>query len=117
MKQTRNRRTGYIVAVEPSKSAGYYTILKDSERTVYFGYGRSFLSHPVEPRVGQAIEFTPLPPGSGRLPRATEIVIQRPSRGGALHVERDDIGTRLVLRSAGQSRTLGEIARNEWPMK
>lgn len=108
--RTRNRRTGRVVDVLPSKSAGFCAIFKDDDGTPYFAYGRSFLSHPSVPRVGHVVEFTVLPPsGSGPLQRATEIQVKRPTKGGDIKIERGDGFTRLLLRTAGQNRLLGEL--------
>jgi hypothetical protein len=108
--RTRNRRTGYIVDVLPSKSAGFYAIAKDSDGVPYFCYGRSFLNYPAVPGIGHSIEFTVLPPSSsGPLQRAIEIQIRRPVRGGSIDVGGDDGITRLVLRT-GQQKALRELA-------
>jgi hypothetical protein len=108
--KTRNRRTGYIVDILPSKSAGFYAIAKDSEGTPYFCYGKSFLAYPSVPKIGHSIEFTPLPPaGSGPLQRATEIQIKKPTKGGSIEIGHDNGVTRLILRSAGRERVLREL--------
>jgi hypothetical protein len=108
--RTRNRRTGYIVDVLPSKSAGFYAIAKDADGTPYFCYGKSFMGYPMVPKIGHSIEFTPLPPaGSGPLQRATEIQIKRSTRGGAITIGHDNGITRLILRAAGHERVLGEL--------
>jgi len=107
----RNRRTGRIVDILPSKSAGFYAIAKDQDGTPYFCYGRSFLNYPSVPRVGHVVEFTPLPPSaSGPLRRAIEIQIKKPTKGGDIEVGRDGGITRLILRTAVQRRVLGELA-------
>jgi hypothetical protein len=108
MKSTR-RRTGYIVDICPSRTAGFYAIAKDSEGTPYFCYGKSFLTYPTEPKIGHSIEFTVLPPGLGPLQRAIEIVIQRSTKGGDIAVGHSGSITRMILKSAGSERVLGEL--------
>lgn len=77
---------------------------------LHFGYGKSFLT-PGVPKVGHEVEFTRLPPADrGDLDRAIEIAILKVNRkGGQITVERRTGATKLILRSAGQSSTIGEL--------
>lgn len=67
--------TGFVCFVGPSRSAGFWAVLKGTDRIDYFAYGRSFLTA-VVPKVGQQVQFTRLPavPGS-KLPRAIEVAV------------------------------------------
>jgi hypothetical protein len=76
---------------------------------LHFGYGKSFLT-PGVPRIGHEVEFTWLPPTDrGDLARAIEIVIVKQARGGQIETEHHAGVTRLVLRSAGRERLIGEL--------
>lgn len=108
MKTNRTARlTGYIAHIGSSRSAGYWAIVKSGNRE-YFAYGRSFLSHPNVPRIGQRCAFTPLPPGpSGKLRRGTEVAIQKP--GGKLQAQHSAGVVRLVLHERNRQRLIGRL--------
>lgn len=79
-RRSRTRRTsqitGFVCFVGPSRSAGFWAVLKGQDRVDYFAYGRSFLTFPFIPRVGQQVKFTQLPPVPGsKLPRAIEVTV------------------------------------------
>jgi hypothetical protein len=88
-RRSRTRRTaqitGFVCFVGPSRSAGFWAVLKGADRVDYFAYGRCFLTFPAIPRVGQQVQFTRLPPAPGsKLPRAIEVAVfnsnARPNR-------------------------------------
>jgi hypothetical protein len=110
--KTRTRRSlGYIVHVGQSRSAGFWAVIKArDDGKLHFAYGKSFLSSGV-PKVGHSVEFTTLPPADrGDLARAIEISVIKANRnGGAISVEHRTGATRLILRSAGQSRVIGQL--------
>lgn len=67
---------GFVVYVGPSRSAIFWAVIKGADRRDYYAYGKSFLSWPTIPRVGQQVLFTRLPPSpSSRLPRAIEVAV------------------------------------------
>jgi hypothetical protein len=77
--QRKTRRTpqitGFVCFVGPSRSAGFWAVLKGTDRVDYFAYGRNFLTA-VVPKVGQQVQFTRLPPVPGsKLPRAIEVAV------------------------------------------
>src|SRR5580692_2948115 len=105
----RNRRSrGYVVHIGESRSAGFWVVIKArDDGKLHFGYGLSFL-RPGIPRIGTEVSFASLPPADrGDLDRAIEIAIVKSNRGGQITVEHHTGSTRLVLRSSGQSRTIG----------
>jgi hypothetical protein len=110
--KTRTRRiNGYIVHIGESRSAQFWVVIKARDTgKLHFGYGKSFLS-PGVPRIGHEVEFTCLPPADrGDLDRAIEISVVRESRkGGQIEIEHGDGATRLILRSAGRERVIGEL--------
>jgi hypothetical protein len=109
--KTRTRRTsGYIVHIGESRSAQFWVVIKSRDTgQLHFGYGKSFLT-PGVPRIGYSVEFTRLPPADrGDLDRAIEIAIVKPTRGGQIETEHHAGVTRLVLRSSGQMRVIGEL--------
>lgn len=109
--RTRTRRShGYIVHIGQSRSAGFWAVIKGrDDGKLHFGYGKSFLG-PGIPKVGHSVEFTWLPAADrGDLDRAIEIAIVKHARGGQITVEHRTGATRLVLRSSGQTRTIGEL--------
>ena len=110
--KTRNRRSGYIVHIGESRSARFWAIVKTrDDGQLHFAYGKSFLS-PGVPKIGHEVEFTRLPPTDrGDLNRAIEVAIVKPScrKGGTIEIEHHAGATKLVLRSAGQARVLGEL--------
>jgi hypothetical protein len=114
----RRRTLGYVVHVAPSRSAGFWCVLKDESNTPYFAYARSFLDCRNAPNVGWQVEFTPLPRGPGRLRRATEIAIlpgpsaPRPER---VVVRRTaDGGLHIVLRKSKYSEvTIADLLLTE----
>jgi hypothetical protein len=63
------------------------------------------------PRIGFEVEFTRLHPADrGDLDRAIEVAIIKSCRkGGAIEIEHQAGATKLILRSAGQARVLGDI--------
>jgi len=109
---TRTRRTtGFIVHIGESRSAGFWAVIKARDNgDLHFAYGKSFLS-PGVPKIGLDVEFTRLPPADrGELDRATEVaIVKNKTRGGQITVERGDGETRLILRSAGSQRVIGEL--------
>jgi hypothetical protein len=109
--KTRTRRTsGFIVHIGESRTAGFWAVIKArDDGQLHFAYGKSFLG-PGVPKVGHKVEFTRLPPADrGDLDRAIEVAILKPSRGGQITVGRDNGITRLILRSAGRERVIGEL--------
>jgi hypothetical protein len=110
--KTRTRRTsGYIVHIGQSRSAGFWAVIKGrDDGRLHFGYGKSFLN-PGVPRIGHEVEFTRLPPADrGDLDRAIEIAIVKASRkGGQIEIEHGAGITRLILRSIGRERVIGEL--------
>jgi hypothetical protein len=109
--KTRTRRTnGYIVHIGESRSAQFWVVIKSrDDGQLHFGYGKSFLS-PGVPKIGHSVEFTRLPPADrGDLDRAIEIAIVKHTRGGQITVEHRTGATRLILRTCGQTRTIGEL--------
>jgi hypothetical protein len=110
MKRTR-RTKGYIVHIGESRSAGFWAVIKARDGDLHFAYGLSFLN-PGVPKVGHEVEFTRLPPADrGALDRAIEVAIVRDkTRGGQITVEHHTGATKLILRSSGQTRTIGELA-------
>ncbi len=74
----QNRVAGYICYVGKSRSAVFWAIIKASKKVEHFAYGRSFLSFPAVPWVGQQVTFVRLPPlPSSKFPRAIEVVVSR----------------------------------------
>jgi hypothetical protein len=109
--KTRTRRTsGYIVHIGESRSAQFWVVIKSRDTgQLHFGYGKSFLN-PGVPKIGHEVEFTRLPPADrGDLDRAIEIAIVKHTRGGQITVEHDTGATRLILRSSGHERVIGEL--------
>jgi hypothetical protein len=109
--KTRTRRTnGYIVYIGESRSAGFWAVIKGrDDGKLHFGYGKSFLT-PGVPKIGHEVEFTRLPPADrGTLDRAIEIAIVKHARGGQIETDHHAGLTRLVLRSAGRERVIGEL--------
>jgi hypothetical protein len=111
--KTRTRRTsGYIVHVGQSRSAGFWAVIKGrDDGKLHFAYGKSFLN-PGVPRIGHSVEFSTLPPADrGDLARAIEISIvkQASRKGGQIEIQRGAGVTRLILRSTGHERVIGEL--------
>jgi hypothetical protein len=110
--KTRTRRTnGYIVHIGESRSAGFWAVIKArDDGKLHFGYGKSFLT-PGVPKVGHEVEFTRLPPADrGTLDRAIEIAIVKANRkGGQIETTHHAGITRLILRSPGRERVIGEL--------
>jgi hypothetical protein len=80
--KTRTRRSGYIVHIGHSRSAGFWAIVKArDDGKLHFAYGLSFLS-PGVPKVGHEVSFTALHPADrGELDRAIEVaIIKQPAR-------------------------------------
>lgn len=103
------RRLGNVVHVAPSRSGLYWAILKDTEGERYFAFGKSFLTHPRQPRVGWSVEFTALPPAGRGMPRATEIsTMPRSKRATEIAVVFDNGKLRVILRGE-QNNLLGEL--------
>jgi len=111
MKTRTRRRSGYIVHVGQSRSAGFWCVIKArDDGQLHFGYGKSFLSSGI-PKIGHEVEFTRLPPADrGDMDRAIEITIVRQScrKGGSIEVGRDDGFTKLIVGSAGSGRVIGK---------
>jgi hypothetical protein len=111
MPQPSRRTTGHVVFVGQSRSAKFWAIVKDAQGERHFAYGRNWLGAEV-PRAGWPVSFTPLPPGSGRMPRATEIaVLPRSKRALAsqIMVVHDDGALRVMLRQGQMETALGEL--------
>ncbi len=73
----QNRLAGYICYVGKSRSAIFWAIIKDADKVQHFAYGRSFLTFPAVPWIGQQVTFTPLPPlPSSKFARAIEVARQ-----------------------------------------
>jgi hypothetical protein len=109
--KTRTRRiSGFIVHIGESRSAGFWAVIKGrDDGKLHFGYGKSFLN-PGLPRIGHEVEFTRLPPADrGTLDRAIEIAIVKHTRGGQIETELHAGITRLILRSPGRERVIGEL--------
>jgi hypothetical protein len=104
-----------VVHIGESRSAGFWAVIKAETGQVFFAYGKGFLNHPEQPKVGANVEFTPLPvaPG-GPFPRATEIAIlpskRKRENGDTIVVVRLPDGmVRIVARGRSAERVLGEL--------
>jgi hypothetical protein len=104
------RHHGHLVHLQDSQSGGWF-ILRDDTGAKFFAHRKSLLDPTAQPALGWNVSFTVLPPLPGqRLQRATEIQITKSSRGGQITVEHHTGATKLMLRSSGQTRTIGELA-------
>jgi hypothetical protein len=110
--KTRTRRiSGFIVHIGASRSAGFWAVIKARDNgQLHFAYGKSFLT-PGVPKIGHEVEFTRLPPADrGTLDRAIEIAIVKSNRkGGHIEIEHGAGVTRLIVRSTGRERVIGEL--------
>jgi hypothetical protein len=103
------RHHGHLVHLQDSQSGGWF-ILRDDAGAKFFAHRKSLLDPTAQPALGWNVSFTVLPPLPGQpLQRATEIQITKSSRGGQITVSRADGETRLVLRTAGREKVIGEL--------
>jgi hypothetical protein len=103
------RHQAHLVHLQESKSGGW-GILRDDDGEKYFAHCKSFLDPAVQPAVGWNVSFTVLPPLPGQpLRRATEVEVLRSTRGGQIEIEHSAAPTRLILRSAGRERVIGDL--------
>ena len=111
MKTRTRRRSGYIVHVGQSRSAGFWAVIKSrDDGRLHFAYGKSFLSSGI-PKIGHEVEFTRLPPADrGDMDRAIEITIVRQSfaRVARLRLATMMDSRKLIGGSAGSGRVIGE---------
>jgi hypothetical protein len=103
------RHVGHLVHIQNSQSGGW-AILRDEAGQKFFMHRKSFLDPAAQPALGWNVAFTVLPPLPGQpLKRATEVEILKSSRGGQIEIQHSEGATRLVLRSAGRERVIGEL--------
>jgi len=122
-KPNKTRRvSGYIVHSRESKSGGW-AMIKSQSGDVFFGHKKSFLNSPPHLRVGRKVLFTPLPPATGTMKRATEIQIMPPTKGSlsnlgqtkrpeqpaSILVKHIDGRKQLVLKDGAGERVLSEL--------
>jgi hypothetical protein len=109
MTKRKPRHTAHLVHIQDSKSGGWM-ILRDDQGSKFFAHRKSFLDPAAQPALGWNVSFTILPPLPGQpLQRATEVEVLKSSRGGQIEIEHSDGMTKLLLRSSGQTRTIGEL--------
>jgi hypothetical protein len=105
----RNRHQAHLVHIQDSKSGGWF-ILRDDAGEKYFAHRKSLLDPGSQPAIGWNVSFTILPPLLGQpLKRATEVQVLPSSRGGDIAVGHSGGITRMILKSAGSERVLGEM--------
>jgi hypothetical protein len=109
MTKRKPRHTAHVVHSQDSKSGGWM-ILRDDQGFKFFAHRKSLLDPTAQPALGWNVSFTVLPPLPGQpLHRATEVEIMKSTRGGQIEIEHSAGVTRLILRSTGRERVIGEL--------